>query len=223
MNLGELKEAAIGQVVPMTATEELVNSNREFVRLMVNKAYHRIERRALWKFSEGEAEVSAVSGTKVCPDVPADMAIPLGIWSNKRKTNLVYHDERQRFLFRDDVGPVECYGLWEDDLLWYPTPKENESFRLRYYKSWADLVDNSDEPIIPEVWQSLLIDFASGQLARRLPPAGDRFLPHSKAQPWIEDFEVSLEEMANSDLVMKTWDEVPNYEFQEEVLSLGEW
>lgn len=223
MTLEELEEAAIGQVIPLTATEDLVNANKTFVRLMINKAYHIIERRTLWKFSEAEAEISATKGEKICPDVPEDMAIPLGIWSSRRKQPLSYHDERQKFLFREDEGVVEYYGLWQGDLIWYPVPKYEETFTLRYYMKWDDLKEATDKPIIPEAWHSLLIDFASGQLARRLPPSGDRFLPHSKADPWIEDFRNGVEQMANSDLVLKSWDEIPNYGFEDEVLSLGEW
>ena len=223
MNLGEIVEAAIGQVIPLTSADQLVNANKEFVRLMANKAYKQIERRTLWKFSEAEEEVTATSGVRVCADVPVDFAIPLEIFNLSTKQELTYHDERQGTLILDQPGSVKMYGLWKDELRWYPLPKATETLMLKYYKSWPELTDDSDEPIIPSAWQYLIVDYASGQLARRLPPTGDRFLPHSKADPWIQDFLVGVEEMANSDLVLKTWDRVPNYEFENEVLGMGEW
>ncbi len=136
---------------------------------------------------------------------------------------LAYHDERQRFWDQDATGAVEAYSLWSGELRFYPLPSKAESFTLRYYQKWSDLVDPTDTPVIPETWHDLLADFAAGQLALRLPPTGDRFLPYSKAEPYLASFAQGLEEMVNSDLVMKTWDNVPNYGFTEEVLSIGEW
>lgn len=223
MNYGEITDAALAQVISLGMTEQIVNANRAFVGAMVNKGYHIVERRTLWKFSEKEDTINAVAGTKVCADVPADLATTLAIWSSRMKCELPYHDESQRFFPEVSDGLVQYYGLWADELRWYPTPTQAESFILRYYAKWTDLVADSDVPVIPETWHDLLIDHASGWLAMRLPPTGDRFLPASRAQPFLDTFNARLEEMANSDLVLKTWDEVPNYGYEEDVLGLGEW
>jgi hypothetical protein len=224
MNLGQMIDTAIAQVIPLTSTDQLVNANREFVKSMINKAYHTVERRALWKFSQKEATINAVASTRVCANLPADLAIPLMVYSPKLECELQYHDERQKFWGVDSVpGTVQAYGLWQGDLRWYPLPKAAESFTLRYYATWADLSADSDVPIFPATWHDILTDYAAGHLARRLPPTGDRFLPHSKAQPWLDDFNIKLEQMLASDLVMDTWDKVPNYGFEDNVLALGDW
>jgi hypothetical protein len=223
MNFGEIVETAVAQVISLTQSDQLVNANPVFVERMVNKAYHKIEKRALWKFSEGEATINAVAGTRVCANVPADLSVPLAVYSDLTEQELAYHDERQRFWDKSTTGAVESYGLWNDEFRFYPLPKQNETFTLRYYKKWTDLADPSDTPVIPETFHDLLVDFASGQLALRLPPTGDRFLPNSKAQPYLDAFFSGLEEMSNSDLVMKTWDAVPNYDYTEHVLGIGEW
>lgn len=224
MNLGEMIDLAIAQVIPLTKQEELVNTNKVFMKGMINKAYHRIERAALWKFSEGEADISVVANTRECPDAPSDFGISIAVYSPELKQELQFHDERQSFL---DIGwqggPVQLYSLWDGDLKFYPLPKKNETLTLRYYKFWSDLDADSDVPIFPATWHDLLVDFASGQLALRLPAPGERFLPNSKAEPWIQSFEVRLLEMTQSDLVLPTWDEVPNYGFQENVLGISEW
>ena len=222
MNLGEITEAAIAQVVALRHTN-FVDVNEEFVRAMVNKGYHIIERAALWKFSEAEEDVTAQAGERVCADIPEDFALSVAAYSYKNKVELFYHDERQRFWDLNDSGDVLAYGVWQGEVRWYPLPKREETIRLRYYAKWPDLVDDEDVPVIPETWHDLLLDYASGQLALRLPPEGDRFLPNSRAEPYMQSFEARLNEMMQSDLVMKTWDTVPNYAFQDNVLDLGEW
>lgn len=223
MQLGEIVETAIAQVVPMSKTNELADTNKNFVRSMVNKGYHIIERKALWKFSEAEEPITAVRGEIVCEDVPEDMGIPVLVWSHRMKRELLFHDDRQRVYPNHNQGIVQSYSVWGDEFRFHPIPDTDEGFTLRYYKSWPDLVNDEDEPVFPETWHDLLVDHASGWLAMRLPATGERFLTASRAQPFLDTFNARLEEMANSDLVMTTWDSVPNYDYEEHVIGLGEW
>jgi len=223
MNFGEITDAAIAQVVSVSMTDRLVNTNRDFVQTMINKGYHLIERTALWKFSERDAEITAAPGTRVCADVPADLGVPLMVYSNRLRTPLGYHDERQRFQPLDQTGKVQEYAVWGDEFRFYPLPTANETFVLRYYGTWADLSNDADIPVIPATFHDLLIDYGTYHLALRVPPTGDRYLPFSSAQPYLEGFKSGLMGMLASDLVMKTFDEVPNYGFNENVLGLMEW
>lgn len=223
MNFGQIVDAAIAQTIGVTETEQLVNASPDFVKAMVNKGYHIIERSALWKFSEGEATINATAGIRVCGDLPSDLGVPLLVYSNRLRTELPYHDDRQRFAYPDSTGPILYYSLWGGELKFYPLPSADESFVLRYYKSWPDLVDDSDEPLIPATFHDLLVDYGSYHLTLRIPPTGDRFLPNSAAQPYLDAFEANLSRMLASDLVMKTFDSVPNYGYLEDVLGDPEW
>lgn len=222
MNLGQIVDASIAQVVGVTQTDRLVNASPEFVKVMVNKGYHIIERTALWKFSEAEADITALAGIRACADVPADMGVPLGVYSPRLHAPLEFHDERQRF-GSNGSGHVTSYGLWGGELRFYPMPKENETLLLKYYKTWPDLILDADEPLIPATFHDLLVDYGSYHLALRLPPTGDRFLPNSAAQPYLDGFNANLLQMLSSDLVLPTFDEVPNYGFIENVLGQPEW
>lgn len=222
MIFGDIYGAAIAQVVSLTQTERVINVNEKFVKAMVNAAYHRIERAALWKFSEAEDEISAEAGTQACQDLPDDFNIPLLVWDNEAKDHLEFHDERQKMINLGSGIPSH-YGMWDGELRFFPTPSSARTYTLRYYKTWPDLVTDAEEPIIPETWHDMLVSYAAGRLAQRLPPTGDRFLPHSLAQPFLDSFELDLERMKESPLVMTTWDRVPNYGFEDEVLTLGEW
>lgn len=221
MNLGEIVEAATAQVIALSNTEQLVNAAPNFVKAMVNKGYHLVERSALWKFSEAEAPITYTAGTREATQ-PDDLGVPLMVYDAQGHP-LTYWDDRQAAFPPSDTGEPRYYSVWEDTIRLWPLPKKEGQFTLRYYKQWPDLVGDADEPIIPNTFHDLLVDYGSYQLALRLPATGDRFLPFSQAQPYIEGFQTNLALMLGSDLVMKTWDEVPNYGFIENVLGLGEW
>ena len=223
MNFGEIVDASIAQVVGVTQTDRLVNASPAFVKAMINKGYHIIERAALWKFSEAEAEITSAVDTRVCADTPADLSVPLALYSNRLKTELGYHDDRQKFAYEAASGLIMYYSMWAGQLKFYPLPTQVETFKLRYYKTWPDLVADGDLPIFPATFHDLLVDYGSYHLALRLPPTGDRFLPNSAAQPYIEAFQANLSDMLASDHVTKTFDTVPNYGFIDEVLGEQEW
>lgn len=223
MNFGQIYRAATAQVVSLTQVERLPNANEEFTKAMVNAAYHKVERAALWKFSEAEAEISSAVDTREATGVPVDFNVSVALWDNEAKCLLDFHDERQKFLDVTDTGSPQYYAVWGGDVRFYPLPKKVQSYTLRYYKKWVDLSDDSDVPEIPETWHDLLINYAAGKLAQRLPPTGDRFLPHSLAQPFLDDFSLDLQRMLDSPLVLPSWDAIPNYGYQDEVLSLQEW
>lgn len=222
MNLGEIVEAATAQVIALTQTEQLVNAAPNFVRLMVNKGYHQIERSALWKFSEAEATIEAFQGQRETTK-PDDLGVPLLVQDTASGSTLAYWDDRQAAFPPSDTGDPQFYSLWEEEIRVWPLPVKDREYLLRYYKYWPDLKADEDEPIIPEAFHDLLVDYGSYQLALRLPATGERFLSYSQAQPYMEAFQVGLGLMLDSDLVMKTWDEVPNHSFYENVLGLGEW
>lgn len=223
MNFGEIWNASIAQVVSLTQVERLPNANEAFAKAMVNAGYHRIERAALWKFSEAEATIQSAAGTREATGVPADFGVPLMVHDDAADTLLDFHDERQKFLYLDDTGIPLGYALWQGDIRLYPLPTSVRNYTLRYYRYWPDMAADEDVPLLPDTWHDMLINYAAGKLAQRLPPTGDRFLPHSLAQPYLDTFEADLQRMLDSPLVMPTWDRVPNYGFEDEVLGLQEW
>lgn len=223
MNFGQIYRSATAQVVALTQLDRLPNANEAFVKAMVNAGYHRIERAAMWKFSEAEEEITSVAGQREAIGVPTNLSVPLMVHDIEWDRTLDYHDERQKILPLSDTGHPQYYSVWSGGIRFYPLPTTARGYTLRYYRSWTDLVDDSDEPLIPETYHDLLINYGAGKLAQHLPPTGDRFLPHSQAEPYLVQFENDLQRMLDSPHVMKTWDAVPNYGFEDEVLSLGEW
>src|SRR5690606_15768523 len=107
------------------------------------------------------------------------------------------------------------YGIWQGKLRFYPTASQDETIRLRYYRSWPDMVEDEDEPPFPETWHDLLTDYAAAQIALRLQPVAGKFLPESAARPFLESWQQGLYAMTQSDLALTTWDRVDNHDLVE--------
>lgn len=222
MTLAEIINTAIAQAVGPTETERILNVNREFVQAMVNKAYHRIERVEFWRFSEAREEIDCETNTRELPNQPDDIQLVLGMWNLSTGEPMRYLDERQYTPNQKARGRVHAYSLWGETVRLWPLPVRADTLELKYYRKWRDLVAANDEPVIPEAWQQLLIDYATGHTILRIPPRGDRFLPASAAQPYLEAFEEGLAEMRMSPLTLPTADQVPHHDL-EDLIAEGEW
>lgn len=219
MNFGDLKDVAIGQVAGASQHERLSDVGYPFAGAMLNIAYHKIEREALWKFSEAEVTLTIAKGSQVPTSPPTDIAVPLMARNVKTRRDLEFHDSRQRFHHSDDPkgteGRVNSYGIWAGTLRFFPAASQEETISLRYYKQWADLSADADEPIIPPTWHDLLSEYASARIALRLPPVAGKYLPESAARPFQESWENGLAAMVASDLVLPSWDAVHNHALME--------
>lgn len=226
MQLSEIIDTAIAQAVGPSLPDRAVDINREFVRAMVNKGMREVERYTLWKFSEAQVEETAVVDQKTIP-APADLALILGLRNRTLRTNLPYLDERQGAPdWGNDADPIkgrpEAYSYWQGEIRLWPIPSKADKIEIRYYKTWPELVNDSDEPIIPETWQHLLIDYATAKLILRMPAVDGRYLSESEARPFEESFYGGLEQMAKSPLTMTVGDEITAHDY-EAMLAEQEW
>lgn len=219
MNLQEMEQVAVAKVAGPSQASRLVDANPLFVRAMLNEAYHKIERAALWKFSEAQATLTIPAGSQVPTATPTDLAVPLMARNLDTRRDLVFHDERQRFHSADDPtsgqGTVQEYGIYGGQLRFFPAAARATTVALRYYRTWADLVAPTDTPIFPDTWHDLLTEYAAAKIALRLPPVAGRYLPESAARPFQDGWEQGLYAMTQSDLVLPTWDAVANHALQE--------
>lgn len=226
MQLSEIIDTAIAQAVGPSLPDRAVDINREFVRAMVNRGYREIERAALWKFSEAQTEQAAVVDQKTIP-APTDLALILGLRNKTLRTNLSYLDERQGAPdWGTDASPIkgrpEAYSYWQGEIRLWPIPNKADQIEIRYYKTWPELSASTDEPIIPETWQHLLIDYATARLILRMPAVDGRYLSESEARPYNEAFYSGLEQMAQSPLTLTVGDEITSHDY-EAMLAEQEW
>lgn len=212
MDLATLTELAIGKAVGPQRTDVAVDVSSVYVRALINEALHKVERAALWKFSEAETSLTLPAGSTSLP-APADLAIPLMVRNDGDDLILQFHDERQRF---SDPGSAQNaapthYGIWNKELRFSPPPVSATPLTLRYYRSWVDLVADTDEPPFPATWHDILSDYAAARLILRLPPTGGRYLPSSAAEPLNEAWQAGLQAMLASPLVLPTGDVVESH------------
>lgn len=222
MNLQTLRELAIGKVLGPTAVERGVDVNLAVVNAFINEAYHMVERAALWKFSEAETVINLSAGAETAA-VPADLAVPLMARNDETDQELLFHDERQMFLppGSGQPGQVEVYSVYANTFRFKPAPRAATSITLRYYKTWPDLVAETDEPIFPPTWHDILSSYAASKLALRLPPSGNRFLPASEAEPHEQAWQTGLLKMMDSPLTLTTSDNVESHHLTQSIY-LGE-
>jgi hypothetical protein len=215
VDFATMKQVAPAKVAGPSQAERLVDVSPVLVGALLNEALHKVERAALWKFSEAQATLTIPAGSQVPSAPPADLAVPLMARNLDARVDLTFHDERQRFHHDDDPtgrqGTVTEYGVWAGALRFFPTAAAETSISLRYYKRWPDMVADADVPPFPETWHDLLTDYAAAKLALRLQPVAGKFLPSSAAEPFQVSWENGLMAMLQSDLVMPTWDAVENH------------
>lgn len=215
MNFETLKQVAVAQAAGATQAERLVDAGEVFTGAQINVALHKVERAALWRFSEAETTLTVPAGSHTPTAPPTDLAVPLLAYNVSQDQPLLFHDERQERRRGDREGHVTEYGIWGGELRFYPAPRRDTEVELRYYRTWPDLVDPEDEPLFPETWHDLLADYATSRILLRLQPTAGKFLPSSAAEPFHQSFAVNLEAMTQSDLVMTTWDAVRNHAWEE--------
>lgn len=219
MDLATMRQVAPAKVLGGSQASRLMDVNDTLVDALLNEAYHKVERAALWKFSEAEVTLTVPKGQSVPTSPPTDISVPLMARNLDTRQDLGFHDERQRFHPSEDpdgkTGRIREYGMWGGTLRFFPAASREETIALRYYKGWPDLVLDDDEPIFPATWHDLLTDYAAGKLALRLQPVAGKYLPESAARPYLDSWQQGLLAMTQSDLVLPTWDAVHNHALEE--------
>lgn len=225
MNFGTMKQIVPAKIAGPSQAQRLMDVSGALVGALLNEALHKIERAAMWKWQEAEAELIVLAGTQVPVTPPTDLALPFMARNVGIRRDLDFHDERQRFDFSEDnasrPGRIDRYGIYGGDLRFFPVASQDETIRLRYYRTWPDLVADSDEPLFPETWHDLLTAYAAGKLALRLQPVAGKYLPESAARPYLEEWEQGLYAMTQSPLALTTWDKLENHDLTESMW-LGE-
>lgn len=220
MDFATMKQVAPAKVAGPTQALRLADVSEVFVGALLNEALHKIERAAMWKWSEAESSLTVLQGTQVPTVQPADLALPLMARNVGTRRDLAFHDDRQRFNYHDDptsqrTGRIESYSIYDGTLRFYPVASQEETVAFRYYRSWPDLSADGDTPPFPETWHDLLTTYAAAKLALRLQPVAGKYLPESAARPFQEEWEQGLYAMTQSDLALTTFDAVEQHDLQE--------
>ena len=226
MNGQDLVDLTVAKLVPITDAEQAANVNTSFVLAAVNEALHVVERMALWKWSEDEADLVTVIGQQEYAESSiANLATIQHIYDpgSRWEGHLKFLDERQRFHdYGDGTGIPEAWSRWNGNIRLFPTPSDVRTLKVRYYSYWDDLTLGT-EPVFPAIYHDMLADHAAATLALRLPPTGDRFLPGSRAEPHRQAFASKVQQMVNDPRSGVTMDEVTNHDWEDYVTYGQDW
>lgn len=219
--LATLRDLAIAKALGPSQGDRGVDVSAAFTDALINEGLHKIERAALWVFSEAETTITLTVGQTESA-VPADFGVPLMARNEHTERELLYHDERQQFLCQPDrSADVEVYSSFAGTLRFAPPPKRITDVTVRFYRVWPDLTDDDDEPIFPATWHDILSDYAAAKMTLRLQPVAGRYLPKSAAEPYETAWQSGLEAMLRSDLTRPTFDLVQAEHLQTSIF-LGE-
>ena len=215
MDFATMKQVAPAKVAGPSQAQRLVDVSDVLVGAFINEGLHKIERAAMWKWSEKQVTLTVAAGTQVPTVPPTDIGLTLAARNLDTRQDLIFHDDRQRFNYADDpagrTGRVREYSHFAGALRFYPTASQAETIALRYYRTWPDLVNDGDEPLFPATWHDLLTSYAAAKIALRLQPVAGKFLPESAARPFQDEWEQGLYAMTQSDLALSTWDKVEHH------------
>lgn len=216
MDLSELRELAKFQALGPRRMTDYVDVSDKLTNAHINKALHIVESAALWKYSLAEAEFTVAKGNTLPTGPPTDVGVTILAFSKEIEDELVYVDDRQRVRDTANEGVVGFYTDYGGELRFYPPANKATTIVLRYYKTWPDLVNDTDTPVFPATWHHVLADYATSQLLLRMPQSGE-VPPQVESQGWLNTFQSGLQMMAGSHLALPTLDAITNHAYNEMV------
>lgn len=223
MNLKTMRDQVKARVAPITFHAEAILSSPKMIDAFINEGNHIIEQRTRWKFSERVGTGTTVGGSINLPG--ADVVSVSSVYDLTQNKLLSYADLRQVELDMTKTGEPDIYLEWAGSFYVWPNPGDGRELRIRYYFSWPELVEDTDEPVMPESFHPLLIDFANAQLAYRNRRSESDFAPTATADMFMKRFEAGIERMMQSWMTDKTSDVLPNHLLEQDLLEeeMGWW
>jgi hypothetical protein len=172
MNLSALR-SQVRSLTGIQSTDIISNAD---LNIFINEAYLEICRESDWPFLRNQTTLTLSSGN-------ADYALPAGVGENAIASIVALADDsnrrqlrpRSRYSTDDSPGPMRTghpleYSCWRDYITFYPTPQVAETLTFRFFLEPVELSSDSDTPIIPAKFQSLV---AYGASVRVLIREGD--------------------------------------------------
>jgi len=128
----------------------------------INEAYFEIinDSRTFWKFMEGTTTLTTVAGTAQYEKsvVGADIDEIYSMYHNDGVLTSINERDLDGTNYQSDsTGIPMGYSEWAGNITLFPTPSDDRAITVKYYKQASELVNDSDEPIIPRKFQDVLV------------------------------------------------------------------
>lgn len=117
-----------------------------------------------WPFLETNATGTTAAGVAI-----TDVRHILSVTDTTNKRSLAPVDQRNLRRIDPDlseVGDACAWYLLDTTVKTWPTPASAAALRVEYVKAPAELVATSDEPVVPEEWQDIIVDGAVCKAAK---------------------------------------------------------
>lgn len=150
----------------------------------INDAQALIASRVDYYIDEATDSISTVAGTATYP-FPTDFARMRSLYDSNRNVEIEYASLRMIDNSSQSTGAPAYYAITGANIELWPVPDGIYPLVMRYWKKPAALVNDTDTPVMPEEWHSLLWTYAVAQAFK-----GDDDIP--TAQAWMQDFNTGL-------------------------------
>src|SRR5579885_49696 len=135
----------------------------------INEAYRQVNSdQALWPWKEGQTTLSypAYTGSTsgASQPLPADVWEVMAVWDQTNQMPIIPLEGRGQYLNeypqQTEVGFAMHYRVFNNNLFLYPQPESPVTVRIDYRSVIADLVNDSDVPVFPAQYHSMLVEWA---------------------------------------------------------------
>lgn len=149
-----------------------------------------------WPFLETEGTLAVVAAThtygltSIASDIASIMSIK-GIDPDRQLRGYERRDFDRWFPDLDEsTGRPSRYMVWGDEIVLHPTPSENETLTIAYYKTVSDLSSDSQSPPWPSRYDPVWITLGMA--------LGLEYNDDNRASRYFSRAQVLLENMAGS-------------------------
>lgn len=147
------------QYIPSQVLDDAINQ----AILQIDGEYH-------WPWLEATQTISLVDGTDTYA-LPADYRATRSMVAlNTDSSNSVLPQvspTQALSKVTTDVGFPMGYALYEGNIVLLPTPGAGYTLKHLYYRQSTELVNDTDEPLIPDLWHPAVVAAAAGNIAMR--------------------------------------------------------
>lgn len=168
LSLSDVRAGVVRNLGGTMTDEYDVNLSNVVLTSIINECLHVIATERDWPWLEATESIPTVAGTQAYT--------PASDWYRTKELFLVGEWDLTALSAGEldarwptpERGVPTLYAVRDGKILIAPIPDSVYTLRHTYYRSEPDLVDDSDEPLLPNQFRGRLIDMATAEAASRL-------------------------------------------------------
>lgn len=161
MNLGQLRTAVYANI-GSDPNDGLLTPTA--INSFINRALHSLEQEAEWPWLEMQETINVVAGTtSYTPGASGGNWLRTRWLEDQNGKNMEWfsHVELDDRYSNSSTGQPKTFSVYGDQINIRPIPDGSYTLTHFYQRSEADLVNDTDTPVIPATYHTLIVDYAS--------------------------------------------------------------